>query len=303
MILLLHGPDSFRIHERLGVLRQGFQDKYDPAGHNVQSYLASEMKADDIRSSLLTAGLFLDKRFVVIHDAFDLSESASEVLLDTITKIDQDTIVVCIAEKLPKAKSELKTALLKADRVEEYGDLTDEQLRAWIKQRITAAGAAIENDALAYILHSIGNDLWTLHHTIEQLTAYTSTITMPVVQKFVQSSLDDDIFHFTDALSEQNAERALKLLHDQLAAGSNVFYLLTMLARQIRVLIEVKETGGKGSSLHPYVIKKAHKHAQRFSLDKLEGMHRQLVDIDYALKSSTVDPELLLDRFVVEATR
>lgn len=303
MVIFLHGPDSFRIYERLHVLRQGFQDKYDTTGYNIQSFSGSTISVEDIRSSLLSSGLFSQKRFVVIHDVLAMAEPTQNILIETIGKIDADAIIVCTAEEIPKNASDLSRLLLTGDRAEEYSKLSESQLRSWIQQRVVAAPAKISPEALLYLIQGIGNDLWTLHNCINQLMAYTKNIDITAVKIFVKSPLDDNIFHFTDALSEQNTKQALTVLHDQLALGVNVFYLLTMIARQVRILIEVKETGGKGLSLHPYVVKKVQVHAQRFGLEALQTMHHKLTDIDYQLKSSTADPQLLLDRFVIEVTQ
>ena len=77
---------------------------------------------------------------------------------------------------------------------------------------------------------------------------------------FVTSPLDDNIFHFTDALSARNAATALHLLHDQLESGANPFYIVTMLSRQITILLQVKAGGAAASKLHPYVQKKSAQH-------------------------------------------
>ena len=306
MLMFLHGKDSFRIHERVGILRRGFQDKYDTVGAQVETMNASDMSPDDIRSRILTQGLFTNKRFLHVSNIFDLKEAAAETFIEVAPSAGEDAIIVATVETIPKKKkpkylAELKVILTKADRVEEYKPLTDLQVMQWAKKRIQEREAEIDADALTYVLQSTGNDLWQLHHTIEQLTHYTKKITKPDAELFVDSPLDEDIFHFSDALAERNAERALKLLHDQLSSGAHPLYLLTMIARQVSILIEVKETDGKGSSLHPYVIKKARQHAQRFDLDELIHMHSRLTEIDFALKSSRKDPILLLDQFVVES--
>lgn len=303
MLIFLYGPDSFRIHERLQVLRQGFHDKYDTSGYNIQSFNGATITVDEIRSSLLSTGLFSQKRFVVIRDVFLMSETTQAVLIETLGKIDDDAIVVCTADAISKKAGQLGNTLLAAARAEEYIPLTESQVRSWIQQRVAQAKATISPEGLLYLVQSISNDLWTLHAILNQLTAYTSTIDIGAVKLFVKSPLDDNIFHFTDALSEQNTDLALKVLHDQLALGVNVFYLLSMIARQIRILIEVKETDGKGLSLHPYVVKKVQVHARRFALADLQAIHHKLAEIDYQLKSSSADPQLLLDRFVIEATR
>ncbi|MDP3970454.1 MAG: DNA polymerase III subunit delta [bacterium] len=303
MLIFIHGTDTFRTHERAVVLREGFKKKYDTTGANVQVLDATSAKVADIRSNLLMRGLFTSRRFLILKNIFSLSSDVSDVFIDATKKIDEEAIVVCTMDSLPKQDSELKAVLLAADLVEEYNELSDREIMNWVKQRVTLGKCTITTDALAYIVQAVGNDLWTLHQAVEQLTHYTTHITLENVSLFVSSPINDNIFHFTDAISEKNTARALELLHDQISAGANEFYLLSMIARQLSILIEIKETDGKGSSLHPYVIKKSRKHAQRFNLDQLVDLHEQILNIDYLLKSSKQSSSLLLDKFVVEATQ
>ncbi len=306
MIIFLHGEDNFRIHERVGILRNGFVTKYDSTGLSIKELYGSSLTVDEIRSSLLTVGSFTEKRFVVIHDALDMKAAQVDVLLKTLDAIDEDTVLVCTAGALPKKSSDLQKRLLEADRVEEYGLLQDGQLRNWITQRVTDGKATISKEALAYLMQAVGNDLWTMHHAIDQLIYYTQShddgISLEATELFVPSAIDDNIFHFTDALSERQTQRALTLLHDQFSSGANAFYVMSMIARQIRILIQVKETD-KPNGVHPYVVKKAKVHAQRFALEDLHKLHTKLVNIDRDLKSSVVNPKLLLDQFVIEATK
>lgn len=302
MIITINGTDDFRIHERVAFLRDGFIAKYDKLGTNVQRLYGKTATPDDIRSNLLTQGLFSKKRFTVIWNVLELSTAAAQTMQDTLQQINEDSVVVAIIGELPKSQSELVQRLLQADRVEEYAQLSDRELLQWVQQRCKQADVAIDTNALTFLVQATGNELWTLHHVINQLTHYTKSITQHDVELFVASPIDDNIFHFTDALSEKNTKLALQLLHDQLDSGGNPFYILTMLARQLMILIELKETNGQDSQLHPYVIKKALRHAQRFSLNELRSLHQALTQIDITLKSSSQDPVVLLDKFVVTAT-
>lgn len=302
MLIFLHGPDSFRIHERLAALRTAFREKYDASGHQIEHFSAASITADQLRRSLLTAGLFTVRRFVVCSDIFDLPNNLIPLWLEASAHSSSDTIIVATTTQLPKAKGQLKTALLAAERVEEYPLLKPAQLPSWIKSRFAQLHANATPEAITFLCQSIGSDLWSLNNAITQLSHYTQHVTVETAQQFVPSALDDNIFHLTDAIAERNSKKALQLLQEQLATGANHFYVLTMLARQLSVLIQVKEPTPGNSTLHPYVLKKAQHHAQRFSLAELIQLHQAVVTLDIQLKSSTIPAALLLDRFIVQCT-
>lgn len=302
MIIFLHGPDSFRIHERLVTLRAAFREKYDRSGHQIEHFSAASITADQLRRSLLTAGLFTVRRFVVCSDIFDLPTSLIPLWIEVSANSNTDTIIVATTTKLPKTKSELKTTLLDANRVEDYPLLKPAQLLGWIKSRFAQFQANVSPEAITFLTQSIGSDLWNLNNIITQLSHFTKTVTIETVQQFVPSALDNNIFHLTDAIAERNPKKALQLMQEQLTSGANQFYLLTMLARQISILIQVKEPASDHATLHPYVLKKSQHHAQRFSLSELIQLHQAVVRLDTQLKSSAIPAALLLDRFIVQCT-
>ena len=304
MIIVLLGPDSFRRHERIEVLQQAFQKKFDRLNLGSTVLTSTTVTPDAIRSALLSVGLFSEKRFTVITDALAWTEALQEVVLDSLQRCDDNSIVVITADAWPKKITSLAAWLQQQARVEEFAYLPEVDLRRWIQQRVQQAQATIDPAAVMWLVQAIGaEDLWTLHNTLQQLVHFTNVITLKTVQEFVSSPLDDNIFHFTDALSNGQTAVALRLLHEQLATGASPYYLLTMLARQVNIMIRVKETGGQGTDVHPFVIKKVLPRVQSMALIDLQKLYNQLVEIDRTSKTTSLDPVVQLDQFIVTATQ
>ncbi len=304
MLMFLHGPDSFRLHERLETLRQGFVSKYDANSVGLETLVASELDPQVLPSKLLSGGLFTTKRCVVITEIFKLKPQVVDVFLALLPRCGADTIVIATASELPKtdAKTEspLLPVLLKADRVEAFPLLDPTQLSKWLKERVQKLHATIEPTAVHYLVQAIGSDGWRMSGVVEQLTHYDKNISLKNAELFVASPLDDNIFHLTDALSERHASAALKVLHDQMESGANPFYILTMLARQITILLQVKSGGEAAKKLHPYVQKKSALHARRFSMEQLTTLYGKVVRVDEQLKTTSLEPAVVLDKLVAE---
>lgn len=299
MVIFLYGSDTYRLAERAKALKAGFIKKYDPTGNGVSTLLAQEILAEQIPSKLLSGGLFSTKRCVVLKDVFNVKDKAAEILVTTLDKVDADSVIICTAEKLPKPANALSARLLKAGRVEEFKSLEPLGVTQWLKQQVAAKQATIDAAAVQYLVQACGSNLWRLNNVVNQLADYNPTITLETANLFVESALDDDIFHFTDALAERNAARAISLLHQQLESGANPFYLLTMLARQASLLLQVKAGGKAAEGLHPYVVKKTMMHAERFSQEQLVHLYQQLTEADLKLKSTSLSEAVLLDQLVV----
>ncbi|MBI2415815.1 MAG: DNA polymerase III subunit delta [Candidatus Kerfeldbacteria bacterium] len=302
MIIFLYGPDSFRIHERVQTLRQGFIKKYDQSAVSVTQLRGDDVTLDQLHSALLTQGLLTKKRLVVLHQALAMAEAAISAVLSILEKIDDDTVLVATSSTISKPATALSKCWLKSDRVEEYSLLTGTALTQWIKQRVQQYQATITTEAIFWLTQAIGSDLWRMHQVITQLAHYQPAITITTAQLFTEAPLDDNIFHLLDAITRRDTKTALHLLHQQLASGANIFYIVTMLARQITTMVRVQDSQGKDPDIHPYVIKKTYPIVQTIPTKQLNHLAQVIIELDVALKSTTTDPAVLLDRCIVQAT-
>ncbi|MFH1426884.1 MAG: DNA polymerase III subunit delta [Candidatus Kerfeldbacteria bacterium] len=303
MVIFLYGNDSFRIAERLAFLRDAFKKKFDETGMNIAEIDGVKFEIDEFRKHAKSVGLFSQKRFVAVRDVWSLNKEQQNELMDELAGIDEDTILCITCDDPPRKDNKLFKRLLKADTVEEYAELNDGQLRAFIQKKCKSSGATIEPRALEHLASAIGNDLWRMNNEIKKLSGQSSTITEQMVEASVDKALDENIFHLTDALGARNAKLASSLLEQQFELGANEQYLITMLARQIAILLKVKQTNGKGLKLHPFVIKKSLVQSQQFEEQRLLDLYWRLLEIDEELKTTTTNAKALLDVFVLDACK
>lgn len=302
MIIFLSGEDSFSRQQRLHALKRAFISKFDQQGLNIEVLEGIDLTLENFHKATATSGLFAAKRLIIIKNIFQQkNKNILEKINEEIKKISADNIIIITADELPKEKNnELLKNLLKADKVEKFPLLKPGQIYLWIQKEAKKRDAVIASDAINYLVEAIGSDLWRMNNELNKLTNYTKKITLRDVDLFIDSPIDDNIFNFTDAISSKDVQRALKLLHDQLDSGANEFMLLSMLARQIKILIQVKSTNGQNLDMHPFVIRKTLNQINKYSLPSLKKLFAQLTIIDQKLKNSQGSPRLLLDLFTVE---
>jgi DNA polymerase-3 subunit delta len=101
-------------------------------------------------------------------------------------------------------------------------------------------------------------------------------------------------------------------LHEQLNHNAAPMYLLTMITRQFRLLLQTRDFAARGKAveqaaaqlkMHPFVAKKTWAQSLNFSLPQLEAIYQKLLDTDIAIKTGRNEPMLALDLLVVELTR
>ena len=90
------------------------------------------------------------------------------------------------------------------------------------------------------------------------------------------------LFNWLDTINGQN--KLNQKMFDSAIEQDGEMMLFTMLIRQIRLLIQVKE--GKTASLAPFMVGKLKKQSETFSLPQLLQLHHKLLLLDLAQKTS-----------------
>jgi DNA polymerase-3 subunit delta len=184
-------------------------------------------------------------------------------------------------------------------------------LNRWITQRVKSKGGDILPPAVTGLAAFVGNDLRLLDQEIEKLITYVGgerPITEKDVRLLVSYVQEANIFQMVDALGHRNGQRALTLLHELLDGGQPPPYLLAMITRQFRILMQVKELSQGGASpgeiraqlgLHRFVVDKGLEQARNFSMSQLEAIYRRLLETDTAIKTGRAEATLALDLLIV----
>lgn len=157
------------------------------------------------------------------------------------------------------------------------------------------------------------------------------------VEEVVGKTKEDSIFDLTAALSGKNQLAALQALKALLDQGLHHLMILTMIVREIRFLLQAKILVNTGklpkfnnsmeyswfqkhilpslnelaaakdlpkdflTSKHPFVIFNALRNCGRFTYPLLVGYLDDLLEIDRGFKTSSGDPQMLLENFLIKA--
>lgn len=201
-----------------------------------------------------------------------------------------------------------------------------EALHAWISARARARGLQLAPQAVTLLAGYVGQDLRALAQEIDKLAAYARGTTRPVqaqeVERLVPHAREADIFRLVDAVAAGRTREALIELRTLLSRGEAPAYLLAMLSRQTRLMLQAQEllgSGGRGAQprrlipdqvrlvqsrlgLSQFVAEKTARQALRYTPDQLAEMHRLILRADLQTKSSDMEPAVALELLVADLT-
>lgn len=330
MFYILHGEDEFSRSETLADLKRKLGD---PAWLDLNTTILDGRKLtlEELQHACDAIPFFGDRRLVMVEglltrleprgdDSGDKAErnSLADRLIAYLGRLPETTRLIFLEYKtLSKNNPILKYASKSGkDRafVREFQPLKKDDIAGWIQKRVKAKGGSIHPAAVAQLEAYLGNDLRLLDQEIEKLLTYLNgerAISEADVQRLVSSVREASVFEMVDAVAARDRRRALSLLHGLLEDGQAPLYLLAMLVRQFRILIQLRELSGQGAGpeairaklgLHPFVVEKGLRQARNFNLAQLDLIYDRLLATDAAIKTGRTDPVLALDLLVANLT-
>lgn len=297
-------------------LKNKFVKDVDPSSNSIIYLAGNNLTMADLSEAIGARSLFVRKRLVIIENVFaNQGEKLLEKFYDYLKKQvgkkekDDDNIIIfwdensgtkLSANKLFKYLSEQKYA-------QNFKKLSNTETAAWIKKEVANRGARIKPQAILSLASMFSGDLWQLNSEIDKLINHKQAqlladsealINEDDIELLCRGNVDANIFAFADAISNKNKASAMKLLEQELEAGVAEQYLLTMIIRQFRILLQVKEAVQSGATarkiasqlhLHPFVVQKSLAQVNGFTLQTLKNIFSSLVEIDKKTKTGQAD--------------
>jgi DNA polymerase-3 subunit delta len=337
---VFHGEDEFGRAEELARLRSKLADG-DPAMAELNTSIldGSRLSLGELRHVCDSIPFMAERRLVIVYGLLSRlapSRKAKEQesaqgeepawkrsfltdLAEYLPTLPPTTRLILVEDKalppshlilqLVKAQEEKRQAFVKL-----FEKPKDSELPRWIERRVRSKGGTIHHEAVMALVTLVGNDLRLLDQEIEKLLLYADgrQVSIEDIQALVSRAREASAFELVDCVGRRQTDSALRLLHRLLDEGEAPLYLLAMLARQIRILIQVSELHAKGLlqpeianrlKLHPYVVEKGLAQSTNFTMAQLEAAHEHLVTTDWSIKTGQVDEILALDLLVTDLTR
>lgn len=223
-----------------------------------------------------------------------------------------DTTCLVFTDGLLSQNNALLRALQPHCEVHAESAPTRENLAVWIRNRAQAKGSAVAPQAVNALANLVNNDLWTLDRELEKLSLYCGQrpIEEEDVRQMVAQVREASIFGAVDAILEGNPGLAVELLRQLARDGRDPSYIITMVARQLRLIALAKDLTQQGMAPNDvgsqigvtaqYPLRKTLEQSRRLSWDDLNRRYRRLLDADLAIKRGRQEPDAALELMVAD---
>jgi DNA polymerase III subunit delta len=278
---------------------------------NLDVVYGSKAEAGQVMAHAASFPMMSGMRVVVIKefDKFISGDSAKELVSAYVARPLESTCLVLLAEK-PDFRTKPFTDLKKNGAVYSFNPLYDNQVPAWIAARCKRMGKEAEMEACRLIQAYVGNSLRAIQNELEKLFTYMgerTRITPEDVADVVGVSRGFTVFDLQKAIGKKDISESLRIVKRMIETGESPQLSIVMLTRYFHLVWKVQDMlhfGAPDSEvlaatrISPYYFKDYAEAARRFSSSQIENALCALLEADIQLKSTSPDPNNLMEMLV-----
>lgn len=318
MIIFFYGENDFKINQKTQELQDKFIREVDTSGNNIFKLEGDKIKLEEISGQIGSGSLFCNKKMIIISD---LIKNKQKNILNNINdyikknKIEKSSDIFIFIEKniknkgskgllkiigerevlLNKEEKKFYDILVQQKFSQEFKNFNQIELINFIKKEFTSYNLKIENKEIQLLLALSGENTWNIYTEIKKIAHFKlsqkpdNKISPQDIEKMSSGIFTENIFNFTDAISNKNIKLTLKILEEQYSAGSEPDYIVSMLLRQFKILLQIRELLDLNFNsqrilanlkLHPFIINKGINQAKNFEAKKIKKIINELTKIE-----------------------
>ena len=257
-----------------------------------------------------TMPFFAERRLIVVENSGYFKNAVPE-LADYIKTMPVTACFLFVENEVDK-RNRLYKAVKDKGRIVEMARQDEKTLLYWIAGNVKKEGRQIKETTARYLISRAGTDMENLEKEMEKLFSYTlgkEEITVQDVEEICTTHITNQIFDMVEAVAAKQQKKALDYYYDLLALKEPPMRILYLLARQFKLLMEVKDLAekrydksqiAKTVGLHPFVAGKYMQQSRTFSKQELRRILEDALDTEELVKTGRLNDVMSVELFIVK---
>lgn len=219
------------------------------------------------------------------------------------------TCAILLAADVDKRLRTFKDLVQKTTSYE-FPVLTVAEASSWVEDRLRRSTVTFPSGTGRFVVTRCGTDLELLRLEVEKMVSYAAgqPLSLADLELLVRNDAETNIFDFVDAIGLQNLNQAWALLAGLLAEGSEPVYLISMIARQLRLLLVARHALDEGLSqqqaagrlgIHPFPAGKCVQQARNWTANRLQAAMLSCLQADENIKTGILRGESALNQLLL----
>lgn len=310
-VYLLFGEEAYLKKQYKQKLRSAMISPDD--NMNYAYYEGKGINVNEVIDLAETLPFFAERRLIILEDT-GFFKSASPELAVYIKEMPDTTFMIFIESEVDK-RGALYKAVQSKGRAVELARQDETTLIRWVAASIKREGKNVSEHTVRHLLAKVGTDMENIQKELEKLFCYTmdrDSITTEDVETICTTQITNQIFDMVNAVADKEQKKALQYYYDLLALKEPPMRILFLLARQFKLLLEVKvmEQSGYGRKeiaekvgINPFVVGKYQAQAKAFQTKELRSIIEDSVETEECVKTGRLTDTLGVELFIVKYSR
>ena len=309
MIKLFHGKSTFlskNSADEEALQIQSSRDK-DGTPFEYKVYDASNTSIETIIAEIETPSLFSRHKILYIKRPTqnDSKEELFECLGGLFDRSDDETDIILWEDSKLRSNLTILKPFRENNAIEESPDFNKRSFRTWAADSLSENKLSVTHDGVFLLSERTNYDPERFTQEVSKIRLLgKNTITEEDIEELCPDTLENTIWELIDSINEGSIRIAGRKLDRLLRQGNDPFYVLLMIARNIRIMLLVKKMSERGASTGdiarkikapPFTISAIREKAEATSYERIALLYEKLSNIDYSGKTGQLDVALALN--------
>lgn len=209
-VYFLHADNQYLLEEAFAAVKKSIPEKDMDFNFSVFDLDSpdSQDTPGQITGILNTVSFFGSRRYAVIKNFQKLPAKEFKKFQPYLDNPSPNAVLIILYNGT--VKKEVRENIRGAKTI--CLDIREQDLPFWAKEKAKQKGLAIKDNAIDYLIGTVGPDIGLLASEIEKLSLLGSeTIDENTIREIVEGSREYSVFDLTNALREKNSEQVFRI--------------------------------------------------------------------------------------------
>lgn len=315
MVYLFHGKNNFLSLREAKSLLAKLRNKREKSSTGIE-IITTDASTEDIERIIneIETPSFLNSHKIILLKRPTQNKKNKEKIMEWLIGLTQNSDkvkgvdVIIWEDQKVRSNTKFAKAFSENKKIWESPELNKRTFITWAREQIENESVEINSDALQLLIQRSNYEPERFFHELEKIKLLGKRkIDIDDIEDIAPDTLEHTIWDLIDDINDGKKELVGERLNELFTQGNDPHFVLSMLSRNIRIILMTKVLSEEGLSSaeiakktgnHPFVIAKIKRKALKMEMTKIKKMYEKLVGIDYSTKTGQIDIELALNLLV-----
>ena len=309
-VYLLYGEEPYLVRY---YANQFTEQLLENAMMNCDTFEGREFEAEAVIDAADTLPFLSERRLVYVKDSGLMAvgrKNDTEALAKFLPTISESTIMIFVETAVDK-RNRLYKQIVSQGRAVDCKTPMEGELVRWVTNIFKKKGKEIPPHTARLLLSTVPKGMDAIYAEADKLGDFVgarAVITSEDIQAVCTKSLEARIFDLVGALCSGRTEKALIQYHNMLVAKEQPLMILTMMARQFRMILQCKTCAEKhmmqpkiaqALGLRDFIVRECIQQGENFTANQLLEALSDCQDTDIRIKTGLIDGQLGVELLIV----